>query len=201
LTILALAIVVNYDCQSDAPIWSVTSSGVNYDRNKFIIQATDNLLFQWPETLQVLRLYNRYLWIYQIICYFNGQRHNNFLHYIIDIYVFTRLLFQWPETEQFFTLYHRHLWIYQIVISMVRDITIFDIKGAFTLANFACDFALSLHVLLNKNYLFSLLNMQASAKSRAKSHQCKCTLNHRHLWIYQIVISMARDITIFDIKS
>jgi hypothetical protein len=27
------------------------------------------------------------------------------------------------------------------------------------------DFALSLHVLLNKNYLFSLLNVQASAKS------------------------------------
>ncbi len=38
--ILALASVVNYDRQSDAPIWSVTSSGVNYDRNKFIIQAT-----------------------------------------------------------------------------------------------------------------------------------------------------------------
>jgi hypothetical protein len=48
-------------------------------------------------------------------------------------------------------------------------------KGAFTLANFARDFALSLHVLLNKNYLFSLLNVQASAKSRAKSRQCKCT--------------------------
>ncbi len=40
--ILALASVVNYDRQSDAPIWSVTSSGVNYDRNKFIIQATDH---------------------------------------------------------------------------------------------------------------------------------------------------------------
>jgi hypothetical protein len=39
-TILALASIVNYDCQSDAPIWSVTSSDVNYDRNKFIIQAT-----------------------------------------------------------------------------------------------------------------------------------------------------------------
>jgi len=39
--ILALACVVNYDRQSDAPIWSVTSSGINYDRNKFIIQATD----------------------------------------------------------------------------------------------------------------------------------------------------------------
>ena len=38
--ILALASVVNYDHQSDTPIWSVTSSGVNYDRNKFIIQAT-----------------------------------------------------------------------------------------------------------------------------------------------------------------
>ncbi len=37
-------------------------------------------------------------------------------------------------------------------------------KGAFTLPNFARDFALSLHVLLNKNYLFSLLNVQASAK-------------------------------------
>jgi hypothetical protein len=49
-------------------------------------------------------------------------------------------------------------------------------KGAFTLANFARDFALSLHVLLNKNYLFSLLNMQASAKLRAKSRRCKCTL-------------------------
>ncbi len=49
-------------------------------------------------------------------------------------------------------------------------------KGAFTLANFARDFALSLHVLLNKNYLFSLLNVKASAKSLAKSHQCKRTL-------------------------
>jgi hypothetical protein len=49
-------------------------------------------------------------------------------------------------------------------------------KGAFTLANFARDFALSLHVLLNKNYLLSLLNVQASAKSRAKLHQCKHTL-------------------------
>jgi hypothetical protein len=48
-------------------------------------------------------------------------------------------------------------------------------KGAFTLANFARDFALSLHVLLNKNYLFSLLNVQASAKSRVKSRQCKRT--------------------------
>ena len=38
--IIALASVVNYDRQSDAPIWSATSSGVNYDRNKFIIQAT-----------------------------------------------------------------------------------------------------------------------------------------------------------------
>jgi hypothetical protein len=37
--ILALASVVNYDHQSDAPIWSVISSSVNYDRNKFIIQA------------------------------------------------------------------------------------------------------------------------------------------------------------------
>ena len=53
-------------------------------------------------------------------------------------------------------------------------------KGAFTLANFARDFALSLHVLLNKNYLFYLLNMQASAKSR----QCKCTFKvHLHLRI------------------
>ncbi len=51
------------------------------------------------------------------------------------------------------------------------------LKGAFTLANFACNFALSLHVLLNKNYLFSLINMQASAKSRAKSCQCKRTFN------------------------
>jgi hypothetical protein len=49
-------------------------------------------------------------------------------------------------------------------------------KGAFTLVNFARDFALSLHVLLNKNYLFSLLNVQASAKSRTKSRQCKHTL-------------------------
>ncbi len=48
-------------------------------------------------------------------------------------------------------------------------------KGAFTLANFARDFALSLHVLLNKNYLFSSLNVQASAKSR----QCKRTLKVR----------------------
>jgi hypothetical protein len=39
--ILALASIVNYDRQSDAPIWSVTSSSINYDRNKFIIQATD----------------------------------------------------------------------------------------------------------------------------------------------------------------
>ncbi len=48
-------------------------------------------------------------------------------------------------------------------------------KGAFTLANFACDFALSLHVLLNKNYLFSLLNVQASVKSC----QCKRTFSAR----------------------
>jgi hypothetical protein len=40
LMILALASVINYDHQSDAPIWSVTSSGINYDRNKFIIQVT-----------------------------------------------------------------------------------------------------------------------------------------------------------------
>jgi hypothetical protein len=51
-------------------------------------------------------------------------------------------------------------------------------KGAFTLANFVRDFALSVHVLLNKNYLFSLLNVQTSAKSRAKSCQCKPTLNY-----------------------
>ena len=53
----------------------------------------------------------------------------------------------------------------------------FHYKGAFTLANFARDFALSLHILLNKNYLFSLLNVQASAKSRAKLCQCKRTFN------------------------
>jgi hypothetical protein len=34
-----------------------------------------------------------------------------------------------------------------------------------------------LHVLQNKNYLFSLLNVQASAKSRAKLRQCKRTFN------------------------
>ncbi len=53
-------------------------------------------------------------------------------------------------------------------------------KGAFTLANFARAFALSLHVLQNKNYLFSLLNVQASVKLRAKSCQCKCTLRYQH---------------------
>ncbi len=42
MTIIALASVINYNRHSDAPIWSVTSSGVNYDRNKFIIQATGN---------------------------------------------------------------------------------------------------------------------------------------------------------------
>jgi hypothetical protein len=55
-------------------------------------------------------------------------------------------------------------------------------KGGFTLTNFARDFTLSLHVLLNKNYLFSLLNVQASAKSCvkscAKSRQCKRTFKH-----------------------
>jgi hypothetical protein len=53
---------------------------------------------------------------------------------------------------------------------------LFVSKGAFTLANFARDFALSLHVLLNENYLFSLLNVQASVKSCTKSRQCKRTL-------------------------
>jgi hypothetical protein len=43
----------------------------------------DNLLFQWPQTLLVLLLYQ---WIYQIICYFNDQRLNMFYDYIIDIY-------------------------------------------------------------------------------------------------------------------
>ena len=52
-------------------------------------------------------------------------------------------------------------------------VTLCCASGAFTLANFARDFALSLHVLLNKNYLFSLLNVQASTKSR----QCKHTLS------------------------
>ena len=42
--ILALAIVIKYNRQSDAPIWSVTSSAVNYDRNKFIIQAIGLIL-------------------------------------------------------------------------------------------------------------------------------------------------------------
>ena len=61
---------------------------------------------------------------------------------------------------------------------------VLDTKGAFTLANFTRNFALSLHVLLNKNYLFSLLNVQASAKlrakSRAKSRQCKRTLKQEN---------------------
>jgi hypothetical protein len=49
LTILALDSIVNYDRQSDAPIWSVTSSGINYDHNKFIIQATiDNVINKQP---------------------------------------------------------------------------------------------------------------------------------------------------------
>ncbi len=47
MTILAFASIVNYDCQSDAPIWSITSSGINYDRNKFIIQATDARAKVW----------------------------------------------------------------------------------------------------------------------------------------------------------
>jgi hypothetical protein len=55
LTILALASVVNYDHQSDAPIWSVTSSGVNYDRNKFIIQTTSDIYFS-PISLSVFKL-------------------------------------------------------------------------------------------------------------------------------------------------
>jgi hypothetical protein len=65
-------------------------------------------------------------------------------------------------------------------------------KGAFTLANFARDFALSLHVLLNKNYLFSLLNVQASAKSRAKSRQCKRTLMHKETCgrIWELIYSL-----------
>jgi hypothetical protein len=50
------------------------------------------------------------------------------------------------------------------------------VKGACTIVNFARDIALSLHILQNKNYLFSLLNVQASVKSRAKLCQCKCTL-------------------------
>jgi hypothetical protein len=54
-----------------------------------------------------------------------------------------------------------------------------DTKGAFILANFARDFALSLHVLQNKNDLFSLLNVQASAKSR----QCKRTLKADGNWL------------------
>jgi hypothetical protein len=37
----------------------------------------------------------------------------------------------------------------------------------FTLANFARDFALSLHILLNKNYLFSLLNVRNHARNCA----------------------------------
>ncbi len=69
---------------------------------------------------------------------------------------------------------------------MVRYLWMLSI-GAFTLANFARDFALSLHVLLNKNYLFSLLNVQASAKSCAKLRQCKHTLRLismvRYLWL------------------
>jgi hypothetical protein len=62
-----------------------------------------------------------------------------------------------------------------------------DSKGAFTLANFTRDFALSLHVLQNKNYLFSLLNVQASAKLHAKSRQCKRTLS-----IYVITLSVLK---------
>jgi len=61
------------------------------------------------------------------------------------------------------------------------------IKGAFTLANFTRNFALSLHILLNKNYLFSLLNLQASAKSCTKSRQCKRTL----IWIFPLVSCIA----------
>jgi len=38
--IVALASVVNYNRQSDSPIWNIISSGVNYDHNKFILQAT-----------------------------------------------------------------------------------------------------------------------------------------------------------------
>ncbi len=41
-----------------------------------------------------------------------------------------------------------------------RQNTIKTTKGAFTLANFACDFALSLHALLQIKK-FSFLNMQA----------------------------------------
>ncbi len=61
----------------------------------------------------------------------------------------------------------------------------------FTLANFAHDFALSLHVLLNKNYLFSLLNVQASAKSRAKSRQCKHTLMGLFIAVGELSLSVS----------
>jgi hypothetical protein len=61
-------------------------------------------------------------------------------------------------------------------------------KGAFTLANFAHNFALSLHVLLNKNYLFSLLNVQASVKSRMKSRQCKRTLRLESIRVENLMV-------------
>jgi hypothetical protein len=64
-------------------------------------------------------------------------------------------------------------------------------KGAFTLANFARDFALSFHVLLNKNYLFSLLNVQASVKSHVKSRQCKRTFMNKKLHL-KLMITFAR---------
>ncbi len=49
-------------------------------------------------------------------------------------------------------------------------------KGEFTLANFARNFALSLHV-LQKKIFFHYLMCKPSAKSPAKLCQCKCTLS------------------------
>ncbi len=62
--ILALASVVNYDRQSDVPIWSVTSSGVNYDRNKFIVQATDARKNISSFEIKMLAVYGPHCWFW-----------------------------------------------------------------------------------------------------------------------------------------
>ncbi len=54
--------------------------------------------------------------------------------------------------------------------------------------------------MLNKNYLFSLLNVQASAKSRAKSRQCKRTFSEWHLKGAMTYTTMTFSIMTLSIK-
>jgi hypothetical protein len=153
------------------PDWAIFTDWVTFESSLWFEKRLSNPK-SWPTFLP-----QQFIDIFMLINTFR-------IWFVVGISVFQKwfdedvcLVFQIKFLSRYFGTFSRQLfWVFFIKVGHVFPNHLTPLNGAFILANFACDFALSLHVLLNKNYLFSLLNVKASAKSRAKLCQCKRTL-------------------------